>query len=174
MSNGLNAILGGFDKSIHVVLKRSFIRQYLVALSLSLFSSFLLILNVAIIIVLEVLIQQTVIQDVLSDRIPLLILGRYAILIFMVIITTSVLFKYGNTEAKKGILITKAAVFSSVLTIVISYFFGIWVIHFSKYNELYGSIGTLLIVMFYIWINCMVLLLGFELNAIIKKKRMEE
>jgi membrane protein len=40
---------------------------------------------------------------------------------------------------------------------------------FSQYNQLYGSIGTLLIMMFYIWINCMILLLGFELNATITK-----
>jgi membrane protein len=45
--------------------------------------------------------------------------------------------------------------------------FGIYVEKFAKYNELYGSIGTLLILMFYIWINCMILLLGFELNATI-------
>jgi membrane protein len=37
-------------------------------------------------------------------------------------------------------------------------FFWIWVIQFSQYNQLYGSIGTLLIMMFYIWINCMILL----------------
>ena len=171
MSNGVNAILGGFDKSTHVVAKRSFLNQYLVALGLSLFLSFLLILNVAIIVVLEVLIQITVIQDVLSDKIPLLILGRYAFLILMMIIATSVLFKYGSKDNYKEALITKASIFSTVLTIVVSYFFGIWVINFSKYNELYGSIGTLLIVMFYIWINCMILLLGFELNAIIKKHR---
>jgi membrane protein len=40
---------------------------------------------------------------------------------------------------------------------------------------LYGSIGTLLVVMFYIWINCMILLLGFDLNASINKiKRQKE
>ncbi|NJW54299.1 YhjD/YihY/BrkB family envelope integrity protein, partial [Salinimicrobium oceani] len=33
------------------------------------------------------------------------------------------------------------------------------------YNELYGSIGALLILMVYIWINSNILLLGFELNA---------
>jgi membrane protein len=48
------------------------------------------------------------------------------------------------------------------------------VVKFSKYNELYGSIGTLLVVMFYIWINCMILLLGFELNALIQKLKREK
>ena len=58
---------------------------------------------------------------------------------------------------------------ATVLIILSSYIFGIYVTKFAKYNELYGSIGTLLVLMFYIWINCMVLLLGFELNATISK-----
>jgi membrane protein len=66
-------------------------------------------------------------------------------------------------------------VFTTLLFICTSYLFGIWVVKFSKYNELYGSIGTLLIVMFYIWINCMILLLGFELNVIIARlKRLHQ
>jgi membrane protein len=44
-------------------------------------------------------------------------------------------------------------------------------VQFSQYNELYGSIGTLLIVMFYIWICCMILLLGFELDSAITRIR---
>jgi membrane protein len=43
------------------------------------------------------------------------------------------------------------------------------VVKFSQYNQLYGSIGTLLIMMFYIWLNCMILLLGFELNTSINQ-----
>jgi membrane protein len=65
------------------------------------------------------------------------------------------------------------SVFTTILFIISSYGFGIWVVKFSKYNELYGSIGTLLIMMFYIWINCMILLLGFELDAAINKLKRE-
>lgn len=173
MANGLNAVLGGFQKSEHVLLKRSFIQQYLVAVGMSLFLSFLLILTVAVIVVFEVVIQLQAIQDILSDSIPLIILGRYVFLVLMILITTSILFKFGTKDKYKGSFISKASVVSTMLTIITSYFFGIWVIHFSKYNELYGSIGTLLIVMFYIWINCMILLLGFELNATIYKRRAE-
>ncbi len=41
--------------------------------------------------------------------------------------------------------------------------------NFSNYNELYGSIGALIIMMIYIWINSISLILGFELNAVIYK-----
>ena len=176
MTNGVNAILGGFESShhIHVSLKRKFFKQYLVSLALSIVLSFLLIITVAAIVIFEVFIQKTKIQDVLSDNIPLIEMGRYIFVILMILMATSILFKYGVKHDKKRRLISIGSVVTTLLIIVSSYFFGIWVVKFSKYNELYGSIGTLLIVMFYIWINSMVLLIGFDLNASIHHIRREK
>ncbi|MFV5700725.1 YihY/virulence factor BrkB family protein [Flavobacterium sp. XS2P12] len=165
MANGLNGILGGFESSRHVLIKRGFIHQYIVALAMSLLLSVLLIVTVAIIIVFEVFIQKTI----LSDHIELIVLGRYAFVILMILVTTSILFKFGTKHDKNRAFISIGSVFTTILVLLDSYAFGIWVIRFSKYNELYGSIGTLLILMFYIWINCMILLLGFELNASVNK-----
>lgn len=173
MANGLNGILGGFESSKHVILKRGFLHQYVVALGMSLVLSLLLLVTVATIVVFEVFLQKTIIQDVFSNTIPLLILGRYVFVILMILITTSILLKFGTKQFTKSPFISIASVFTTILIILDSYVFGIWVIRFSKYNELYGSIGTLLIMMFYIWINCMILLLGFELNAVIHKLKMK-
>jgi membrane protein len=171
MANGINGILGGFESSRHVLEKRGFLHQYFVALGISLLLSILLLLTVAIIVIFEIFIQMTMIQDVLSDQIPLIILGRYIFVILMILVTSSILLRYGTKQSHKPPFISIGSVFTTILIVISSYFFGIWVIRFSKYNELYGSIGTLLIMMFYIWINCMILLLGFELNATIHKLR---
>lgn len=173
MTNGVNAIMSGFETSEHIVVKRAYFRQYFVALCLSLILTFILIVAVSTIIIFEVIIQKTIIQDVLSenisDRISLIQFGRYIFILIMIIIVIATLFKFGVKQTKKRAFITIGTIFTTVLIIVTSYFFGIWVVKFSKYNELYGSIGTLLIVMFYLWINCMILLLGFELDASITK-----
>lgn len=176
MTNGVNAILGGFESGhhVHVTLKRKFFRQYFVSLGLSIILSFVLIITVAVIVIFEVFIQKTKIQDVLSDNIPLIEMGRYIFVILMILMTTSILFKFGIKHDKTRPLISIGSVFTTILIIISSYFFGIWVVKFSKYNELYGSIGTLLVVMFYIWINCMILLLGFDLNASIQHIKREK
>ncbi|QBZ98392.1 YihY/virulence factor BrkB family protein [Flavobacterium sangjuense] len=176
MTNGVNAVLGGFEAShhIHVSLKRKFFRQYVVALALSIVLSFLLLITVAAIVIFEVFIQKTKIQDVLSDNIPLIEMGRYIFVILMILMATSILFRYGIKHDKKRALVSIGSVVTTILIIISSYFFGIWVVKFSKYNELYGSIGTLLVVMFYIWINSMVLLLGFDLNASIHHIKREK
>ncbi|HJS00069.1 MAG TPA: YihY/virulence factor BrkB family protein [Flavobacterium sp.] len=173
MANGLNAILGGFENSKHVLVKRGFFHQYLVAVGMSLFLAILLIVTVAIIVVFEVFIQKLYARDFFNENIPLIVMGRYVFLILMILVTTSVLFKFGTKNQNRA-FISIGSVFTTILTILTSYFFGVWVIRFSKYNELYGSIGTLLIVMFYIWINCMILLLGFELNELINKLKREK
>lgn len=174
MTNGVNAIMGGFETSAHITLKRKFFRQYFVALGMSIILSLVLIITVAAIVISEVLIQMSKIQDVLSEDIPLIEMSRYIFVILMILITTSFLFKYGIKRHGKRAFISIGSVFTTILIIISSYFFGIWVVKFSQYNELYGSIGTLLIVMFYIWINCMILLLGFELNALIQKLKRDK
>jgi membrane protein len=173
MTNGVNAILTGFETSLHVNEKRKFFRQYLVALGISILLAVILIVTVAAIVIFEVFIQKIKIQDMLSEDISLIQMGRYAFIILMLLVTTSLLFTFGTKREKRRSLITIGSVFTTVLIVVTSYFFGIWVVRFSQYNELYGSIGTLLVVMFYIWINSAILLLGFELNGTINtlKKR---
>lgn len=169
MTNGVNAILGGFEMSEHITLTRGYFKQYLISLALSLILSLLLIITVAAIIVFEVFIQKIKIQNFFSDNISLIEWGRYAFVVLMILITTSTLYKYGTKETAKIKFISSGSIFTTILIIVSSYVFGIYVEKFATYNELYGSIGTLLVLMFYIWINCMVLLLGFELNATINK-----
>ena len=169
MANGLNAILGGFESSHHVIIKRGFLKQYLVALGMSVVLSLLLLVTVATTIVFEVFIQTTKLENVFNNTVQFIEIGRYGFLMLMILITSSILLKFGTKETANASFISIGSVFTTILIIISSYFFGIWVVKFSKYNELYGSIGTLLIMMFYIWLNCMILLLGFELNTSINR-----
>lgn len=169
MTNGVNAILGGFEMSAHITMTRGFFKQYFIALAISLSLSLILLVTVAAIIVFEVVIQNIKNQGFISNDLFLLEYGRYLFVILMILFTTSILYKFGTKEVSNISFISYGAIFTTLLIILSSYIFGIYVEKFANYNELYGSIGTLLVLMFYIWINCMVLLLGFELNATISK-----
>jgi membrane protein len=173
MTNGVNAILSGFETSKNITIKRPYFRQYFVALCISLLLTFVLIITVSAIITFEVFIQKTILQEVLSEkisnRISIIELSRYIFVLTMIVFSIAILFKFGIKQTRKRAFITVGTLFTTFLIVLTSYFFGIWVVRFSKYNELYGSIGTLLIIMFYLWINNMILLLGFELDASIAK-----
>jgi len=169
MSNGMNAILSGFQSSLHITIKRKYFRQYGLAIMLSLIFSVILIVTVSSIIILEVFIENLKGRGYLNDDLDILRVGRYAFLILMILTVTSILFKFAAKETKQAAFFSYGSVFSTVLFGLTSYGFSIYVERFSRYNELYGSIGTLLVLMLYIWINCFILLLGFELNALIHK-----
>jgi membrane protein len=169
MSNGMNAILSGFQSSLHITIKRTYFRQYALAIGLSLVFAILLIITVAAIVTLEVIIHTLTSQGFLTDDVYLLKLGRFVVLIALVLTITSLLFKFAAKETRNAAFFSYGSVFSTILFGLTSYGFGIYVVRFAKYNQLYGSIGTLLVLMLYIWINCFILLLGFELNALIHK-----
>ena len=168
MTNGINAILGGFEMSAHITITRGFFRQYFISLAISLVLSMILLITVAAIVIAEVMIQKINIRGYVAD-VSVIEWSRYGFILLMILITTSILYKFGAKETSSIAFISYGAVFTTILIVVSSYVFGIYVTKFAKYNELYGSIDTLLVLMFYIWINCMVLLLGFELNATISK-----
>ena len=62
---------------------------------------------------------------------------------------------------------------TTLLLLVTSYLFGVYVDKFASYNELYGALGGLLILMVYLWLNSNILLLGFELNAVLARIKNE-
>jgi membrane protein len=169
MSNGVNALLDGFEMSSNISIKRGYFRQYSIAIGLSIIIASLLLITVAAIFIAEVVIQKIKLQEYISDNISIIQMARYIFVILMVLMATSFLYKFGTRETRKVSFISYGSVFTTILFLVTSYAFGIYVQKFAKYNELYGSIGTLLVMMFYIWINCTLILLGFELNALIYK-----
>jgi membrane protein len=84
------------------------------------------------------------------------------------------LYYFGTIEGKLTRFFSPGALMTLLLFLTSTYLFGVYVDNFSNYNQLYGSIGALLIFMLYIWINSIVLLLGFELNAVISRLKQEK
>ena len=171
MTNGVNAVFSGFENSYHVTLNRNFVRQYIVALGVSLIVAFLLITTVISTLYFSYLIDNLRTMGVVDDSVFWLTLGKYSLFVFMIFITVSILFYFGTQEGKQNRFFSPGAVMTTLLIIVTTYLFGIYIDNFSNYNKLYGSIGAMLILMLYIWLNANLLLLGFELNASLNKLR---
>jgi membrane protein len=171
MANGVNAIFGGFEYSYHIKEVRNVFRAYFIAVLVSLIIVVFLIITVVIITFLELYIKEKGGLQWLEDNLIWLQIGRALIFLIMIFITVSMLYHYGVKEGKESRFFSPGAVLTTILSILTFYLFGIYVNEFAKYNELYGSIGTLLILMLFIWLNAIILLLGFELNASIATLR---
>jgi membrane protein len=87
-------------------------------------------------------------------------------MIFLMIFMSVAMFYYlGTKEGRIIHFFSPGAILTTILILVNFRIFSIYVKRFAQYNELYGSIGTLLVLMLFIWLNSIILLLGFELNA---------
>jgi membrane protein len=86
-------------------------------------------------------------------------------------LTTAILYYFGTAEGKVARFFSVGALMTTILFLLTSYLFGVYVEKFARYNELYGALGGLLILMVFIWLNSNILLLGFELNATLNSLR---
>jgi len=169
MTNGVNAIFGGFEYSYHIKEVRSVLRSYFISLAVSLVMVFFLFVTVALTIFFGLGLSKLKENGWLEDDIFWLQFGRGILFVVMVFTTVSMLFHYGTKQGKNSSFFSVGTIFTTFLSILTFYLFSFYVTEFSKYNELYGSIGTLLILMLFIWLNSIILLLGFELNASINR-----
>jgi len=165
MTNGINSLFGGFEYTYHKLQTRSIIKQYLVSMMVAFILALLLFLTVGAIIYFEFAISNLRESGYVSNDLFWISLSQY-ILTFIMLFTTVATFYYlGTKEGRKISFFSPGAILTTVLIIINFKIFGIYVQRFAQYNELYGSIGTLLIIMLFIWLNSIILLLGFELNA---------
>ncbi len=165
MSNGVNAIFTSFEFSYHTKLNRSIIRQYIVAVGVALLLALMILFSVIATIYFTIIIENLKELGIVGDEIFWANVGRYGILLFVLFSAITILYYFGTRESRKSKFISVGSFFTTFLIIVTTYLFSIYVDNFSTYNKLYGSIGALLILMIYIWLNSNIFLLGFELNA---------
>ncbi|MEH6679417.1 MAG: YihY/virulence factor BrkB family protein [Sediminicola sp.] len=178
MANGVNAIFAGFENSYHKGLSRHFLRQYAYALVVGVILSILVIVSAVAFVYFEFYVVRSASEIANFIRGNNLgestLLVKIAQLLFIVILSyfsTSILYYFGTAEGKEARFLTVGALMTTVLFVLTSYIFGIYVEKFARYNELYGALGGLLILMVFIWLNSNILLLGFELNATLNSLR---
>ena len=87
----------------------------------------------------------------------------------MIYLVIAVLYFFGTKDGKLSRFFSVGALLTTLLILLNSSLFGMYIENFSTYNQLYGSIGALLILLFYLWLNAIILLLGFELNASLQR-----
>ena len=133
----------------------------------------LLLAGVAALILFEIYILNNF-GDLIPREVNWIRLGQTFFYIILIYISVAILYYFGTIEGKKTHFFSPGALMTCLLIILTTYFFGIYIENFSKYNQLYGSIGALLIFLFYIWINSSVLLLGFELNATLNRLKNQD
>lgn len=178
-SNATLTIMRTFRKSmLHIEVEdRNFIQVRWSAIRLTAIIILLLLATILIMLTQTVLLKwvtdQLNIEDQWSDL--LFNIGHFAVTFLLIFFAIGLIYKYAPHVQKKWKIRSPGAILATVLIMAFTYLFSYWVNNIASYNKVYGSLGSILILMFLVFVNSLVLLIGFELNVSINSlKRLSE
>ena len=173
-SASMNAIMQAFQSSEHIeVSAHPFIVRIL---------SFIMMLVLGIMFLLAMVLtslsESTFLimheKGIIGDKgiIPFLTFGQWTISISFVYCIITILYNSGmNMRIRKNWkFLNTGSIFTTVLLIATSFGFSYFLENFAQFNKLYGSLGTLMVILIWLNLNMVILLVGFDLNALIRKK----
>ena len=173
-TNGINSLIEAFNASYHISKTESILKQRFLSLFITFTLTIILIFTIALIIFGQFIINYLIEYEFINSNEKILFnLAKWFILISMLFLGISTIFNLGPSLKNKWRTFSPGAIFSTVFIIVTSLGFTYYIDNFGQYNKIYGSIGTLIIILLWIYFNAIILLTGFEINASIinaKKK----
>jgi len=167
-SNGVIGMIDSFDKSNETFVKRNGLTKRWIAIKLTLILFFLLFSSLVLIVI-----GNKVLGFVLGELnisrfyLYLFMTLKYIIILLLYFISISTIYYYGPAVKKKWDFMSAGSTLATFLCIAISLGFSFFVNNFGAYNKVYGSIGTIIALLMWLYLNSFSLLIGFELNAAI-------
>jgi membrane protein len=172
-SRGVISMMNSFDKALPTFRKRNFINRELVALKITGLLFTLMVVSIIFFTGGEVIIKW-IMKGIHAENDTAYFwftIVRWISIIVIVYFSISLVYYYGPATHERWRFFTAGSTLATVLSILSSILFS-WIIdQFGQYNRLYGSIGTFIVLLLWIYYNSMSLLIGFELNASIEMNR---
>jgi len=172
-TNGVRMLLLTFNKNHAIYSRRGFWKNRLASFRLTLYLFLLFIASIILIIAGDAIVHK--VGDLINwqDATGLIFLTifQYVVILLLFFLGISLVYYYGPSVKHRWRFITPGATFATILSILTSLGFGYLANNFISYNEVYGSIGTLIVLMIWIHLNALVLLVGFEINNSIDVNR---
>lgn len=166
-TNGISNLMRAFNKSSLIIESRGWLKQRLVAITLTFVLFFALVIGLSIITIGEYVISLIRQEIQFKDTFWVLLIDtvRWVILITLYFVTISILYRYGPAHTKKWKLFSPGSFLASILAMLTFWGFSYYINNFANFNRIYGSIGTLIVVMIWLYFNSLIILIGFEFNA---------
>lgn len=172
-SNGMMAMMQGFEKShLKSFRRRSAFKKRLIAIGLTLQLALLVAGSVILIVLGDLLVSWVKDFFDLGFAVETVInLFRWLVILLLFYFSVALIYRYGAAMNIRFKWVTPGATLATILSITTSVAFSFYVNSFNTYNKVYGSIGTIIVLMLWIQLNCFILQVGFELNASIAVNR---
>lgn len=165
-TNGMNALITAFNATEHTFDNRNWLQRRLVSLVLLIIVSTLIIISISLLIFSQSFFEYVESKNIISNRLLIytLYLAKWIITIGAFFFSISFLYYFAPARKSKFRLISAGSTIATLLVLLISYGFSFYVNNFGQYNKIYGSLGTLIVLLLWIYFNSLALLIGYELN----------
>jgi membrane protein len=166
-SNGILALIRGFEKDeMPSFLQWNMFKKRMQAMLLTLIIGGLLIVSVILVILGNWFTDLLVLYIKVGKLFAFMLnMGRWIVIVSLFYSSISLIYRFGAATKKRFRFFTPGSALATLLCLGSSIVFSYYVNQFNTYNELYGSIGTIIVLMLWIQLNTLSILIGFELNA---------
>jgi membrane protein len=169
---GTKAVFDGLNVAYDEKEKRSFLTLNLISLAFTLGAILFLLVAAAAVVVAPVILVAFGLQDIVTTVLSAL---RWPILLVILGLALSVLYRYGPSRRKpKWRWVTPGSLVATLLWLVASGLFSLYLAHFADYNATYGSFGALVGLLMWLWLTFIVILAGAELDSEIEHQAARE
>lgn len=179
-ANGLMGVITSLNFANRSIEKRPYMQRYLLSVAMVFVLYVLIVLTLALLIGHKLFLQLIFAQGWLTDtkaNTLMFNVGRWLLLTFAILTAVSIIYYYAPVKKQRVGFFSAGSVLATGMFLVLSWGLSLYINNFNNYNLVYGSIGTLLLLMFWVRFNCIVMLVGYELNisiyngSITKKNR---
>jgi len=166
-SQGVIAMMASFDKTYDHYKKRNTFQTHLVAFKLTVLLVLMFLFSIVLIVVGQDLFRFAFSYLDIDNYFTRFIINflRYFIIVLLFFFSISMIYYYGPSTKKKYRFISTGSTVASLMSILASLGFSFYITHLNRYNTIFGSIGTVMLMMIWFNINSFVLLIGYELNV---------
>jgi membrane protein len=169
-TNGIHAIIHAFVVSAHSFKTRSWLHQRKISVILLMTVIFMTFAGGMLIILEKVAVNRLVEYHIINRTfvINILVFLKWVVIVLLVFLTISFLYYYAPARRSGFRFFSAGSTLATILFLMTSLGFSAYVNKFGQYNKLYGSIGTLMVILIWLYLNSIAILIGFELNVSIK------
>ena len=168
-TSGTATLMYSFEKDIPQVFKnRHPLMKRWIALWLTIGLAVLVVLSIALVIAGHYLIELMA-HNIKADWVTKVSFEflRWSLVVALFYSSISLLYRYGAPTRRRFHFFSTGATVATILALLSSILFSMYINAFGTYNKLYGSIGTIIALMLWLEINAFVIISGYELNTAI-------
>jgi membrane protein len=166
-TNGIHAVIHAFVVSAHSFKTRSWVNQRKISVVLLLIVIFMIATSGSLVIFGKFAVNRLVELHIIKRHfvIYILIFLKWILIVLLLFLAISFLYYFAPVRKTGFKFFSPGSTLATFLFILTSLGFSAYVNNFGQYNKLYGSIGTLMVILMWLYLNSIAILIGFELNV---------